>query len=346
MKTMIPQTIHKAHSRLLLTIATIGLALSTLAVAQSTSGIVSSIAKAPITFNGTVAGQFTDFVITLDTSLDPAVPGRSLSAGNSIRITLPAAFQYSGEHPFLSVGEIPDCVPGNFQCNSGVLLQGWPQHPIAPPAQKYSVRYEGDTNTIVYTALEDLGPQGPSNPGIKQIHLILPDVTNPEPGFYPVEVTAQTGPGGAVETGTGMVQILARSRPAINLTSAMNEGSPNTIYQQAAVGNLAPLPYDLLLWDADGAPLDSVTLEMVGSDRGLLKQGEWTVGQIFIDAPAGAAGFGVAAAAPSSVINSPVSGIPTGHLRVAFQAGSLAGTYAITFALDGGNAVRTFVNVE
>jgi hypothetical protein len=52
-------------------------------------GIVSTVLKAPITPDGDVAGRPTDVVITLDTSLDPEVEGRTLLAGETIKVTLP-----------------------------------------------------------------------------------------------------------------------------------------------------------------------------------------------------------------------------------------------------------------
>jgi hypothetical protein len=55
-------------------------------MAQSGSGIVSSVIKAPVAPDGDVAGAATDFVINLSVNMDPAVPGRVLRKGESIRI--------------------------------------------------------------------------------------------------------------------------------------------------------------------------------------------------------------------------------------------------------------------
>ena len=84
-----------------------------------------------------------------------------------------------------------------MECNTGVVLQGWPQNPIRPPFLNYSIEYEEQTRTITLTALKDLVPDPPLEPGIKQIHLMLLDFVNPRPGEYRVSVTAETGPGGA-----------------------------------------------------------------------------------------------------------------------------------------------------
>lgn len=196
---------------------------------QASHNIVISGVKAPIAADGDVVSAATDLVIDLDTSLDPAVPGRTLLAGRTIKVILPDQFVDTGRLPLQDVFSSSTCVPGNLQCSTAVLLQGWPQRPIlprvppAPPgvgAPQYSLSLEG-TNTIVFTANVDLIPGVPlSGPGIKQIHLILNGFTNPaHPGFYPVAVEAETGPNGEMERGDGTVRILLRIRPSINVTS-------------------------------------------------------------------------------------------------------------------------------
>ncbi len=301
--------------------------------AAAPAGIVTSVVKAPIVPDGNVAGADTDFVITLDRSLDPSVDGRSLAAGDTIRITLPEEFINNG----LDTGSpgSPGCVPG--PCNVGVLLQGWPQHPIAPPAANYSLALEG-THTIVYTALKDLGPAGPENPGIKQIHLILVGFSNPAAGDYDILVEAQTGEDGAVETGTGTITILPEIAPSINITSAFNDGTPITIYQTTAVGQPTPLAYDFLLFDASGGPMTGVTLE-----NGDLMQNGAKVGSVTISSPDGATGQSVTVAEPSIEVNAPVLGFPAGRLTAVFTAGSAAGDYEVRFSLDGGTSVTMFV---
>ncbi len=324
--------------------------------AQATDQFVGSIAKAPISPDGNVAGAITDIVIDLDRSLDPDVNGRSLLAGRSIKVTLPDAFVDTGQLPLQDVFSSPTCVPGNLQCSTAVLLQGWPQRPILPSfppnppgtgLPQYSLSLEG-SNTIVFTADIDLTPGvALAGPGIKQIHLILYGYTNPaKPGFYPVTVEAETGPNGEIESGVGSVQIIPRTRPSINVTSVFNPGSPNTIYQHTAPGELTPLPYDFLLWDRQGSPLEGVTIEMVNTHHGLLRQGRRVVGQIKIDTPPGASGQEVFTLTPSAPINAPISGIPTAHLTSYFRAGSVSGEYVVRFSLNGGNQVQMFVTVD
>ncbi len=78
----------------------------------------------------------------------------------------------------------------------------------------------------------------------------------------------------------------------------------------------------------------------------LLKQGERTVGYVKIKTPRGAEGQEIFTEEISSVINAPITGVPTARLKAFFRAGSATGTYAVIFALDGGNVVRMFVEVE
>ena len=63
---------------------------------QPSEGIVDSVTTAPVVHDGKIAGAPTDIVINLETSLDPAVPGRTLRAGDTIRITLPDDFISQG----------------------------------------------------------------------------------------------------------------------------------------------------------------------------------------------------------------------------------------------------------
>ena len=257
-------------------------------------------------------------------------------------------YENEADFPFKGAGE-ENCAPGNLQCSTAVLLQGWPQNPIRPPFQNYSLSYDADTNTLVFTALQDLIPDPPMEPGIKQIHLILNGFTNPaEPGSYPVVVTAEVRPDGTEEQGVGILEVLAEPRPSINVTSAFNgEASyrPNTIYQIANPGELSAFPYDFLLWGEDGEALEGVTIEALNARHSQLVQGEEVIGHIYVDGPAQAEGHQIAATAGSTIINSPVTGFETGRLNVCFKAGTVPGDYVVTLKLNGGNTVRMFVDV-
>jgi hypothetical protein len=315
-------------------------------------GIVSSVVKAPITPDGNVAGAPTDLVIDLDTSLDPAFLGRALPAGCSIRVTLPPKFRKTGlpvQDVFTSM-----CAPGDFQCTTGVFLQGWPQHPILPhfpipplgPATEYSLTSDG-AQTLVFTALKDLvvpNPNPAAGPGLKQIHLINGFKNPKRPGFYPIHVEFTAGTGCTAESGVANVHIVPKIRPSVEVTSVFNGGAPNTIYQQTTVGDPAPFAWDFLLWDRRGGPMEGVTVEMVNPDFALLIQDHRVVGHIHIRAPNLAKGHTVAGG-PSVVINAPIKGVPTGHLTVQFTAGSVSGRYTTAVTMHGGNSLNMFVDV-
>ena len=308
-------------------------------------GIVAGVTSAPIDPDGDVAGAATDLVITLDASLDPMVPGRTLLAGKTVRITLPDDFVNLGG-PVLNPGPPPAaCPPPAGTCSTGVLLQGWPQHAIPPSPLNYTVGVEG-TNTIVYTATRDLVPAVPAEPGLKQMHLVLRNFVNPGPGRYEFLVEAETGQGGALETGVAVVHVRPKPRASINVTSVFNAGTPNTIYQQAAPGATVPLNYDFLLWDRKSDPAVGVEIRPVNDNHAVLVQGRRVVGQIKIEAPRGASGQQVSSLGPSTPIVGPVLGLDTARLTAQFTAGDEPGLYTTTFTMNGGPSVQTFVSVS
>lgn len=321
------------------------LSVSGIQAQEAESGTVASIVKAPIIADGTVAGAPTDFVFNFDVSIDPNVNGYTLLEGNSISITLPEGFSDTGAFPIANITSSDTCVPGNIQCTTGVLVQGWPQRPVPPPM--YTFSYDPDTNTVTFTANEDIIPNAPDFPGIKQAHLITIGFVNPdEPGEYMIEVTTEFGESGDPVTTTRPLMILPEITPSINQVAGYNEGVPNPIYQTTGTGEMTPLPFDFLLFDANGAPMNHVTVMHTSANHALLKQGEWIVGEVFIDAPAGATGHMLVTESPSAPANAPVLGTPTSRLTVMFMAGDTAGDYVLTFALHGGNAVQRFVIVE
>lgn len=313
------------------------------ALAGVDTGIVAGVAKAPITPDGDVAGAATDLVVTLDTSLDPTVPGRTLLAGKTVKVTLPDDFVNLGG-PVLNPGPPPACPPPAGTCSTGVLLQGWPQHPIPPSPLNYTVGVEG-TNTIVYTATKDLVPAPPAEPGLKQMHLILQNFVNPGPGRYEFVVEAETGPGGAVETGVAVVHVRPKPRASINVTSAFNAGTPNTIYQQTAPGATVPLNYDFFLWDRKGDPAVGVEIRPVNDKHAVLVRGRRVVGQVTIEAPSGASGQQVSSLGPSTPIVAPVLNLDAARLTAQFTAGDKSGRYTTTFRMNNGTSVQMFVDV-
>jgi hypothetical protein len=307
-----------------------------MAPAALDGGIIRSIVKAPVAPDGDVAGRTTDLVLNLDVSTDPNEPGFTFRTGDQIKVALPEAFERRSDLPLL---DIFACLAQNLACDTAVLLVGWPQGALgAPPPIGYEVSYEG-SHTIVFTATEDHLPDAPSNPGLKQIHLLLNNFTNPRPGLYEIGVELATVDG--VKHGTGHLGIRPRTRPSIEVTNALHEGFANGNFQETSPHSLTPLPFDFLLWDRTGAPLEGLTIE-----GGRLVQGGKSVGQITIEAPPGTTGQELFSEAASTGINAPVTGVPAGHLRAFFRAGSATGKYVVTIRVNGGNAVQMVVRVR
>jgi len=335
-------------SRTLRTTTAVPLALlmgsiGTAALAQDapmSEGIVSAVIKAPIVADGDVVGAPTDLVFVLDIDLDPTVPGRTLVAGNSVRITFPEEF----ESVEVNAGPAAGC---EAPCNTGVILQGWPQRPFPPTPDFYSVEMDG-SHTFVMTAVQDLAPG--DTPGVKQFHVILSGFTDPtEPGDYAIMVEAGTGPDGAVETGTGVVTIHPAIRPSINVTSIFakaNEDDPagNTIYQAADAAGSPPFAWDFFLFGADGGGIIGAELVQNGDAGGDIVQDGAVIGTYSIAAPDGATGQSVSGG-PSVDATAPVLGKASGRLTTTFTAGDLPGDYVTTFEMDGGNVQQMHVTV-
>ncbi|MEN8041859.1 MAG: hypothetical protein ABFR95_10190 [Actinomycetota bacterium] len=307
------------------------------------TGIVASVAKAPIDPAGDVAGERTDFVINLDTSLDPEVQGRALLAGKTIKVTLPDDFKYLGG-PVLNPGPA-GCLPTAGTCGTGVLLQGWPQNPVPPSPANYTLSLEG-THTIVYTATRNLVPGDATlnGPGIKQMHLILTNFVNPNPGRYEFLVEAETGSGGALETGVGVVHVRPKPRASINVTSVFAGPPPfaNTIYQTTGTDSATPLDWNFLVWDRNGEPALDVVIHQVDPNTAQLKQGDHVIGTVTMQTPPGAVGQEISGG-PSMLINAPVKGFATGRLIVQFETGDKAGLYTTTLRMNNGTSVTMYV---
>lgn len=339
----------------------------TMAQESSSSGIVGSVVKAPVAVDGDVVGAATDFVINLAVDMDPAVPGKTLAKGHSIRIILPHGFVFPDQtsFPLQNLFGAADCVAGNLKCSTAVMLHGWPQHPILPSFPpggdpQYSLSFESDTNTLVFTADVDIAGVPLPGPGIKQLHLILLGFRNPDkPGRYPIHVSIVDAEGKELESGTGDLHIKPGPAPSINVTSVFVPGdvkggkppNPNTIYQTTKPNAAAPMPWDFLMWDSDGAPHTGVEIVQIDASGGQLTRDGKVVGRFKINAPKGATGQKVTGEPSIKMPGTPVIGnsfgapIPSGRLTAMFTAGSTPGRYVTTFEMNGGNSVSMVVDV-
>lgn len=318
-------------------------------------------APAPITFDGNVAGQATDFVFVLVTDPNPATPGFGMRAGETLRLTLPPAFKRN------RAAAISTDTDMNL-----VLTKGWPQGAVKL-AEQYRVGYDEKANAMVVTASQDVPAVGASAPGIKVIHLRGRSFVNPMPGDYPASVNHVAADGTLLASWQGQLKVLD-SAPQARLAPTNFHLAPgeNGDFQKVAPGQVAPYPLGLLLWGAQGATINDVGIAPRDLARfprytgGLLVQDsnrdgkldpmvDKVVGGIIGAAPQGATGQ--SATSPIGVNGAPVlsgqavrhaayppaagGGKPNpGLLTIQFKAGSLPGLYRPTVELIGGNAYQ------
>jgi hypothetical protein len=291
-----------------------------------------STAKAPIVPDGTTAGADTDFVVTF-ADVDPDVPGIDIEAGGTISLTLADGFVQDDPASPMTL----------------VVLQGWPQSPRLPFPD---VSYDAATNTLTGLFPVAYKYQSAANPGPKQLHAVLPGFTNPGPGSYPVELTIKPDPGDpATMTGTGTVKIIPKARPSINAISVINgppgpPPRPNSIYQTINTGD-TPLLWGFYLWDNNSEPFIGVDLQRKNRDHyTMIDIKGHAVGQVRIQAPAGATDYSIDATA-SVLVNGAVLGIETGLLEAQFNPDAdVPGDYAIRWRLNNGNEQWMFLTVN
>jgi hypothetical protein len=316
------------------------------------------IGPAPISYDGHVAGQATDLVFVLERNGDPAVPGHTLAAGDTLAVRLPKDFTRNAAAP---LSEDTD--------RNLVLTRGWPQGAVRQSGQ-YRIFYDAATNSVGVRALVDVGRDGANAPGIKVIHLRGQTFLNPGPGEYPVEVIQRAANGATKALWSGKATILFDAPKArIAVTNFHLPPGTNSDFQKIGVGRPAPHLLGLLLWTDPGSPLDGVgiaprdltrfpkytgglLLQDTNGDKVLDPKVDRVVGGIIGAAPAGARGQ--AATSPRGSDGNPVlsgsvlrdarypgGGKPNpGLLPVQFAAGDKPGQYRPTFEVIGGNSYQ------
>ncbi len=318
-------------------------------------------APAPITFDGNVAGQATDYVFVLVPDANPATPGLAMRAGESLRLAMPAAFK---RNPASAISADTD-----FNL---VLTKGWPQGSVRLAGQ-YRIGFDERTHTLTVTATQDIAAAGANAPGIKVIHLRGRTFGNPMPGDYPVTVTQAAADGSALAVWQGQLKVLDEAPPArLAPTNFHLPPGTNADFQKVAPGQVAPHALGLLLWGPQGSALNGVGIaprdltrfpkytggllvQDTNGDRKLDPAMDKVVGGIVGAAPQGATGQ--AATSPIGADGTPLlsgevlrhAGFPAaggggrpnpGLLVVQFKAGSLPGLYRPTVELTDGNSVR------
>lgn len=143
-------------------------------------------APAPVSYDGHVAGEATDYVFVLVPDSNPATPGLALKAGESLHLALSPAFKRNASVPIVADRD-----------TNLVLTKGWPQGAV-PLAGQYRIDFVEKDHAITVTALKDIAADGGNAPGIKVMHVRGRSFTNPATGGYPVTVTRRSA-GGQVQ---------------------------------------------------------------------------------------------------------------------------------------------------
>ncbi len=319
------------------------------------------VAPAPVSFDGNVAGQATDYVFILVSDANPATPGLSLNAGDVVRLNLPVAFKRNEQV----------AVKGDADSNL-VLTKGWPQAGVKLTEQ-YRVGYDEKRNAMSITALKDIATDGTNAPGIKIIHLRGRTFLNPFSGEYPASVEHISANGKLLATWAGSIKVLDDA-PIARLAPSNFHLPPgsNSDYQKAAPGQVMTYQLGMLLWGEAGSALNGVGIaprdlklfprytggllvQDSNGDKVLNPNVDKVVGGIIGAAPASAKGQ--SAISPVCADGKPVlsgevlrnaafppaagGGKPNpGLLTVEFRAGDKAGLYRPIFELINGNSVQ------
>ncbi len=348
-------------------LAAVTIALAACATAPAPAPKPLMTAPAPVSFDGNVAGQATDYVFMLVPDANPATAGLALRAGEVLRLALPAAFKRNA-----SVAVSPDT-------DTNLLLtKGWPQGGVRLAGQ-YRVGFDEKANAVTVTALQAVAADGANAPGIKAIHLRGRSFINPMPGDYAVSVTHVAADGQTLAVWQGQLKVLENAPTArLGPTNFHLPPGANANFQQVAPGQVAPQTLGLLLWGAQGAVLNGVGIaprdlarfpkytggllvQDTNQDKRLDSATDKVVGGIIGAAPEGATGQ--AATSPIGADGMPLlsgavlrhTGYPAavgggkpnpGLLAIQFKAGDKAGLYRPTVELIGGNAFQFTIEAK
>ena len=323
-----------------------------------------AVARAPISFDGHVAGRATDLLFLVVNDADPATPGIGMAAGDRLMVALPKDFQRN------SASALREDSDFNL-----VLTRGWPQGAVRQKEQ-YRVVYDAASNSIGVQALTDIKPEGPNAPGIKVIHLRGNTFLNLGPGDHLVRVSLFGADGREQRAWQGSAKI-DFDAPKARLAPTNFHLPPGTDanFQKTGMNKEAQHWLGVLLWGAAGSPMNGVGIAPRDLARyprytgGLLVQDangdgrldparDRVVGGIIGAAPAGAKGQ--SATSPMGPDGKPIlsgnvlrhekfpgGGKPNpGLLAVRFQTGDKVGAYRPTLELIDGDAFQYTVEAR
>jgi len=301
---------------IVLGVASIALLFSDVATSSAQDAPPSvTVAYQPMVSTGLAAKQPFEAWFVLDKSSDPTVPGYSVPAGATVRLTFPKEFTPLAGSPHLE----------------GALLHGWPHGAIPVP---FSVTQDKTDPRVVVVRIDQaiaIGP--PERPGLKAIHVRTGELNPALPGDYPIAVQfIEAGP--LSGTTNAIAHITDKPVPNVAAYNQLHQ-SKDEDWQHVKPGMEAALPIDLLVTLPD-EPRSTISLTLVGYGAlSILSDGK-SIGSI--------SSQGV------PVTLSPESFGPgyarLGIIRVRAKAGSQPGIAEIIVSLERGTSYKIKLIVD
>lgn len=286
-------------------------------VAASTSAYAGppaiSVEHQVMTCEGLAAGYPFEAWLVFDKSSDPRVPGYSIPAGATLRLTFPQQFTPK---------------PGVL---GAVMLTGWAQGAI--PAKFTAALDANDPQTIVVHFSDGIAAGPPEAPGLKAIHLRTSETNPAAPGDYPVVV--QFIDAGALTGSTNAIaHIKAKPLPSISAYNQLHQGKDED-WQRVKAGGEAALPIDFLV-TLPNDTRSSLSLKPIdGGSLSILSDGK-PIGSIKTT--------GVPISLTPQMFGPGYARL--GIVEVHAKAGSTPGNAQIKAAMDGGDDYTISLIVE
>ena len=269
----------------------------------------------PMVSTGLAANQPFEAWFVLDKSSDPTVPGYSVPAGATVRLTFPKEFT-----PLV----------GNLHLE-GALLHGWPHGAIPVP---FSVTQDkADAHVVIVRIDQAIASASPEAPGLKVIHVRTGELNPAVPGDYPISVQfIDAGP--LSGTTNAIAHITDKPVPNVAAYNQLHQ-SKDEDWQHVSPGGDALLPIDLLITLPDD-PRSTISLAPTGEGAiSILSDGK-RIGSI--------------SAQGVPVTLTPESFGPgysrLGIVRLRAKAGSQRGIAEIVATLEGGTKYKINLIVD
>jgi len=274
-----------------------------------------TVAYQPMVSTGLAAKQPFEAWFVLDKSSDPTVPGYSVPAGSTVRLTFPKEFTPQAGNPHLE----------------GALLYGWPHGAIPVP---FSVTQDKTDPRGVVVRIDQAIAIGPrERPGLKAIHVRTGELNPDSPGDYLISVQF-IGAGPLSGTTSAIAHITDKPVPNVAAYNQLHQ-SKDEDWQHVSPGMEAQLPIDLLVTLPDD-PRSTISLAPASDGAlGILSDGK-PIGSI--------SSRGVPVTLTPESFGPGYSRL--GIIRVRARAGSQPGIAEIVAMLEGGTKYKINLIVD